>query len=205
MTIINTQIARGSGTLPKDISKDALVYLDASVNAGRVFEWETLSKPGTSRAVFSSPISSATKFGPLDTYGVYLVKLWINRNQYDQKVKTLALNVPETVSGNTPVTPKFKSGSIVRNRDFDTGEALPGFAAWWTIEDDADLLANYAGESRGRCIPQNYDSDGEYVMVLGDDLGRDSPMAVGDVFSVSQEIDLTNINTLTINLKFIDR
>ena len=100
---------------------------------------------------------------------------------------------------------KFKSGSIIRNRDFDTGGPLPGWAAWWTIEDDANLLDNYAGDSRGRCVPQNYDSGGEYVMVLGDDRGRDSPMAVGDVFAVSQEIDLTNINTLTVDLKFIKR
>jgi len=205
MTIINAQIARGSGTLPKDVSKDALIYLDASINAGRAFEWEMLSKPEASKAVFSSPILSTTKFGPLDVYGVYLVKLWINRNQYDQKIKTLALNVPETVSGYIPNTPEFKSGSIIRNRDFDTGGPLPGWAAWWTIEDDANLLDNYAGDSRGRCVPQNYDSGGEYVMVLGDDRGRDSPMAVGDVFAVSQEIDLTNINTLTVDLKFIKR
>lgn len=206
MLFINTQIARGSGTLPKEISKDALVYLDASANVGRAFEWETISKPETSNAVFSSPILATTKFGPLDAYGVYLVKLWINRNQHDQKTKTLALNVPETVSGNVPTTPAFKAGSIIRNRDFDTGGPLPGYAAWWTIEDDAGLLNSvHAGVSRGRCIPQNYDSDGAYVMVLGDDLGTDSPMDVGDVFSVSQEIDLTNINTLTVNLKFIKR
>ena len=80
MTVINSTIARGSGTLPKEISKDALVYLDASVNVGRAFEWETLSKPKTSKAVFSSPILATTKFGPLDVYGVYLIKLWINRN-----------------------------------------------------------------------------------------------------------------------------
>ena len=205
MVTINSSIARGSGTLPKEISKDALVYLDASANAGRMFEWETISKPETSKAVFNSPITKTTKFGPLDNYGVYLLKLWIDRNQHDQKTKTLALNVPKTVSGNIPTTPDFKAGSIVRNRDFSTGGILPGWAAWWTIEDDAGLLDNYAGESRGRCIPQNYDSNGNYVMVLGDDLGRDSPIDVGDVFSVSQEIDLTGITTLTINLKFIKR
>lgn len=205
MTIINAQIVKGNGTVPKEISKNALIYLDASINVGRAFEWETLSKPETSKAVFASPILSATKFGPLDTYGVYLVKLWINRNQHDQKTKTLALNVPETVSGNVPATPAFKSGSIIRNRDFDTGSPIPGYAAWWIIEDDAGLLDVYAGDSRGRCIPQNYDSNGKYVMVLGDDLGRDSPMAVGDVFSVSQEVDFTNINTLTVSLKFIKR
>lgn len=205
MIQINTSIARGGGTLPKDISKNALVYLDASDNAGRAFEWETLSKPETSKAVFSSPITSITKFGPLDVYGVYLVKLWINRNQYDQKIKTLALNVPRSVSGNVPVTPEFKMGSVIRNRDFNTEGALSGFAAWWTVEDDAGLLNNHAGVSRGRCVPQNYDSNGEYVMVLGDDLGTDSPMGVDDTISISQEIDFTNVNILTINLKFIKR
>ena len=201
-------IAKGGGTLPKDLDLDSVVLLDASNNDGNAFEWEMLSKPENSLALLQSPILSITRLGPLDVVGVYLVKLWINRNQHNQQTRTLVLNAPAAISPlPLPEDPLFDSGGRVRNFSFELPGPLAGWAAYWTLVDDADILDSpRAGVSRGRCEPTNFQtSSGDHAMVLGDDKSSETPFLIGEEFSVSQEIDFTNMNILEITLKFIDR
>jgi len=180
--------------------------LDASNNDGQSFEWEIVSKPKTSKAVIQSHMTSISIVGPLDVVGVYCIRLWINHNEYNQKNKTISLNVPGKISlAPFPDDPLFDSGGRVRNFSFELPGILAGYPANWDVVDDAGLLNSIrAGLTRGRCIPNKFSTvSGKYVMVLGDDEEfTDNEMAVGDEFSIVQEIDFTNMNILEVTLKF---
>jgi hypothetical protein len=215
-TTINSSVIEGGGTLPKDININSVVYLDASGNDGKTFEWEFVALPESSAAVIRNPNSSTTRVGPLDKKGVYQIKLTIDRNAATQKVKTLALNVPGQKSI-LPIAgePAYDTGGRVRNFSFELPGALAGYAEGWDTRDDAGILNSFAGIVRGRCTPTNFQLDsGNYAMVLGDDIGGSIPnttgagggdipdISRGDVFAVTQEIDLTDVDVLNVEIKF---
>lgn len=207
MLTVSMSIVSGTGTLPKDVSIGSVLLLDASNNIGSKFSWSVLSKPDDSMAVLRSPISSSTKFGPLDQVGVYQIKVAVDEGESTYQQKMLAVSVPPS-HGVQPIPPQPEfsgGGGLVRNGTFSLPGILPGWAAYWTIIDDADILSEHAGITRGRCIPTNFDSDGSYVMCLGDDIGLDHTVAKGDEFSVSQTVDFTNATVLRVSIKFIQR
>lgn len=208
MIIVNTSIAQGGGTLPKDLDLNSIILLDGSTNEGNAFEWEMVSKPENSMAIIQSPITATTKVGPLDLVGVYQLRLWVNRNMYGQSSKTVTLNVPDVVSPlPLPGDPLFDTGGRIRNFSFELPGPLAGLAAWWSLRDDANILDSaQAGVSRGRCTPTNFAApSGDYAMVLGDDAGDEADFSTGEEFSVSQDVDFTNMNILELQLKFTDR
>ena len=209
MINIISNIASGGGTIPKEIEEDSTLTLDASNNTGQTFSWEMLSKPENSNAFISGPISRITKFGPFDTVGVYLVKLVINRDTPTQQIKILSFSVPGQASHlPSPEKPNFEySGGLIQNGSFEASGILPGWAAYWTVTDIAGMLDEFAGVTRGRCIPTNFQPPhGLYSMVLGDDIGTSiDTISDGDEFSVDQNVDLTNAETITLVLKFINR
>lgn len=204
MIYLTKTIIKGSGTLPKDIARNSVIYLDASSTTATTFEWEFISKPEDSFAVFSSPISSRTRVGTLDKTGVYYIKLVVDRNMSSEQQKAFALSVPvSTAVAPNPPTPQFSfSGGLVDNGSFELPGPLDGWAASWTLRDDSDVLATRAGTTRGRCIPTNFNTRGTYAFVLGDDIGGTVDADVGDVFEISQSLDFTNATRLTMVIKF---
>lgn len=205
MLQISTEIVSGAGALPKDVDIDSVIMLDASDNIGTVtFEWEVISKPEDSTSLFTDPISSTTRFGPLNTTGVYLLRLTTNRNLPSQQTKTVVISVPvDVVTPPDPPTPNFRhSGKLVRNGSFELPGPFDGWAAYWTVTDTAGVLNERAGITRGRCIPTNFVPTNQYAFVLGDDIGGTVDSSVGEYFEVSQEIDFTNSKTLTITIQF---
>jgi hypothetical protein len=202
---ITSSILVGSGTLPKSVSRNAHLLLDAStsINA-RSYEWELVNKPNNAGPVIISPISSITRFGPLDEYGVYQIRCWINKHGQGEKSKHLTVSVPAVISSTpTASTPNYARPTPgILNGSFEIGIfGLPGWALYWNIVDDANILDSGGGATRGRCIPTNFTTDGTYAMTLGDDLGSSTNLRVGDEFSVYQDVDLTNRRTLKIKLK----
>lgn len=205
MLTVNTQVIKGEGSVPKDIGLNSVVELDGSSNTG-IMEWEMLSKPKESNAFIYNPIVSKTKIGPLDKQGVYVVRLWSNRNAYNEENKIVSLAVPVTNTGIQAETPTFSTGGgKIRNWSFEIGGPLPGWALFWTTIDDAEILSVHAGITRGRCVPTNFEPVGDYAMALGDDIGLNASFSVGDVFEVYQDVDFTNMNNLKLILKYIKR
>lgn len=206
MLDVDTKIVEGNGTLPKEVGLNSWLFLDASSNTGNTFEWDLVSAPENSNPIFTSPITSTTKFGQLDKVGVYQIRLWINRNMYGQKSKTISFNVPGTISDlPLPSDPDFYKGGSVRNGNFELPGILPGWALFWTTVDTEGLLDEHAGVTRGRCIPTNFTATDQYVMCLGDDIGLEDDFEIGGEFSVEQEVDVTNAKYLKLALKFIKR
>lgn len=206
MIAINSKIVEGVGTPPKEVGINSWIFLDASSNSGSTFEWDIVSCPESSSPVLTSPVTSTTKFGRLDKVGVYQLRLWINRNMYGQRSKTISLNVPGEISPQPlPNDPTFYKGGAVRNGNFELQGILPGWALLWTTVDTEGLLDEHAGITRGRCIPTNFTPTDRYAMCLGDDIGLDDTFDVGGEFSIEQEIDFTNAQQLTLTLKFIKR
>jgi hypothetical protein len=199
-----TTFLSGSGTIPKDIGIGSLVQIDASSNGATSYEWTILSKPAESTAIIQNPGASAARFGPLDVAGVYLVKLDINSYEAAPQSRVLALSAPGTVSA-LPAAPDplFDTGGNVLNFSFELPGILQGWAADWNIEDTADLLDKHAGTARGRITPLNFDtSSGAYVFCLGDDISNTASVDKDSVFSISQEVDLTNVTTLRVTIKY---
>jgi len=202
MLKIYSIISEGSGTSPKEISLNSniLLYTDSS---GENFDWEVLSQPENSNAVLVNPTSYKTRFGPLDTYGVYVIQLWVDRNLSTQKMNTIALSVPESKSIVVPTEPKTEYHGRVKNGGFEIAGDSLGLAAFWTLIDTAGILVvPYAGTTRGRIKPVNFTPTEEYSMCLGDDLGNVSSFVAGDEFSIAQEIDFTNTKQLILKFKY---
>jgi hypothetical protein len=201
IAIIPTLVS-GDGTVPKDIGRGAYVLLTSSVE-GSTYEWDTLSSPAGNAAVVQYPVSRATRVGPLNTWGVYVYSLTVNRNEPNSQFTTIALNVPETVGHAIAPDPLFDTVPRVRNFSFEIGGASPGYADGWTIVDDANLLASGGGTTRGRIEPTGFTvTSGRFCFCLGDDTAATYTLSAGQVFSIAQTIDLTGVSTLTVEIKF---
>jgi len=204
---ISTQLLHGSGTLP-EVSLGSIVGLSTEIASGSLVFWNLASKPDGSLAYLHSPSQASTRLQNLDICGVYLVELWVDFGTPQQQFRTTTVVVPPSVSPlPPPPEPLYDTGGRVRNFSFELAGVVPGEALYWDTLDVADLLAHYAGISRGRITPVNFTvTSGVYVMCLGDDVGNNSDvLASGEVFSVSQVVDLTNVDTLTLQMKYTQR
>ena len=203
MVEITTTIIDGGGSLPKDVNRNSLLRLDASQNSAITYEWEMISWPKESTATLKNPISPQTLFGPLDKYGVYAIRGWLDRNEREQKSALVTFSVPRTKTGIVASVPPFNINGRIRNGEFQLPGPLDGWAAFWSIVDEEDILATGAGTTRGRIQPVNFvPESGDYAMCLGDDENATVDFAPGSIFSVSQEVDFTDVNVLTLKLKF---
>lgn len=203
MVTVATSILSGSGTLPKDLFIGAQVLLDASGTTATSYDWEILSKPETSSAYLTSPNLVRTVI-TLDKQGVYQIRLVADREEPSRQTKILSLNSVGSRS-TLPVAgePLFSTGGRVRDFSFELPGALEGWAANWVTTDDADILDTGAGITRGRIIPTNFEvTSGKYAMCLGDDIGNSNFFGIGDIFSVEQDIDFTNMHVLKLQIKF---
>jgi len=204
---ISSQLLSGSGTLP-EVSLNAVVGLSIEIAAGSAVFWNLASKPDGSLAYLHSPSQASSRLQNLDKYGVYLVELWINLGTPQQQFRTTTVVVPPPASPlPPPPEPLYDTGGRVRNFSFELAGVVSGEALYWDTLDVADLLAHYAGVSRGRIEPVDFTTtSGVYAMCLGDDVGNNSDiLATGQVFSVSQVVDLTNVDTLTLQMKYTQR
>ena len=206
MANISASLMSGTGTPPKDIGAGSFVLLRSLVDTADMYTWELVSTPEASTARLENPIGSFTRLGPLSDSGVYLVYLYTNIGMYDQKLYTIALNVPGVISPRTlPDSPLFDTGGRVRNFSFELPGVSTGKAANWVTVDDANLLGTWGGTRSGRIVPIDFTViSGMYAMCLGDELADTSTFLVDDTFSVSQDVDFTGINTLSIQIKYKD-
>jgi len=199
--MVVSSIISGTGKAPKNIGVLAKVLLSAPDITVQAYEWDLLSAPENSNAVLSDPtISTPTII--LDKIGVYLIRLIANRYEQTMKTSTIALNVPGGISP-MPPDPLFATGGRIRNFSFELPGIFPGWAHNWITRDDANVLSNGAGITRGRIIPANFNvNSGYYAMCLGDDDALPQYFRVGDIFSISQEVDFTDMHVLKFQFKF---
>ena len=94
MIKIFANIISGNGIVPKNIGKDSFLALTLESDFGRKYDWDFLSIPEGSKVVFLSQNRQTTKFGPLDSYGVYQVKGWVDLGLPTEQSTTLSLSVP---------------------------------------------------------------------------------------------------------------
>lgn len=207
MAAIKLTLLQGAGTVPKHIGLGSILLCDASDLSGMTYQWTMVSQPEGSDAYFAAPTLSITRLKNINLNGVYTFSVISDQGAYNAKTLTTSISVPSTVSPlPLPEEPDYiAGGSAARTRNFSF--ELPGFTLGqphgWTIRDDANLLGQYAGTQRGRILPVNFVMhSGKYVMCLGDDLQTSAAMLAGDEFSISQDVDLRNITTLKIELKF---
>ena len=203
MVTVSTSILSGGGTIPQDLTKGSEILLDASVNTGTAYDWEIISKPENSQAYLTSPSLIRTAI-TLDIRGVYHVRLVVDREEPGMQTKVISLNVPGARSIlPAPDVPLFSTGGRIRNFSFELPGALAGWAENWMPEDDANILDNGGGVTRGRIIPTNFTpTSGKFVMCLGDDIGNSNFFGIGDIFSVEQDVDFTDMNVLKLQIKF---
>ena len=203
MLSVTQGFVEGAGTIPTAIDVGSIVSLDASANSATFFEWSLMSAPQESVARLYSPVSSVTQIGPLDKVGVYLFQLYIDRGLSTQKNRILSLSVPAAGAVAAPPIPEFGSGGSIRNFSFELPGDFPGYAAYWDVVDDANILAAQAGILRGRIVPTNFaPTKGDYAFCLGDDISGEANFYVDNEFSISQEVDFTGVTTLKLDLKF---
>lgn len=203
MISVSASIAQGSGEVPKNVGLNSILLFDASSNPGTTFDWDLLSKPLESGLMLDVPNARAVRLGPIDKYGVYLVRLVIDRFLYNPQMTTVAINVPESISSEVAPDPLFDTGGSIRNFSFELPGRYPGTAAYWETVDDNDLLQTYGGISRGLIVPQNFDpTSGEHVFCLGDDQEIPGFFRLNTEFSITQEVNLTNATFLTVDIRF---
>jgi len=204
LSAITATLVRGSGTAPKNITVGSYILLQGIPLSGSLYAWELISSPSANNTILDNPSGPYTRVGPLDKEGVYLVYFYRNPGTSDQRIYTIALNVPGTISPVPSASdPLFDSGGRVRNFSFELPGIILGTAADWATEDDAGLLVVGGGVVRGRITPANFTvTSGRYAMCLGDDIGNTGDINVGDEFSISQELDFTDVNTLSLQIKY---
>jgi hypothetical protein len=204
MIDITANVVEGTGTSPREIDVDDKLLLSVSSSLGEGFEWIILSKPETSSAFFTAPNANLTRI-VLDEIGVYHIQIVIDREAITQKSQTITLHVPGAASVVTAPQADFTPTGRVTNGTFQLAGVSAAFPFAWTVTDDANILNSVrAGVSRGRIIPTNFESNGLYVMCLGDeDTTLDSSsMAIGDTFEISQNVDFTDMPNLKLTIKF---
>lgn len=204
MVNITAYLLSGTGTVPKQVSKDAVVLLILNSDITGTYDWEFVGKPPAANVVIQAPTSKATKIGPFNSYGVYQVRGWVNRGAWNQQSRTVSIGVPQSIGPlPTPPEPLFATGGEIRNFSFELPGVHPGEADEWDTRDDADILSTWGGITRGRIIPTNFVvPSGLYAMCLGDDLHKTHSFLIGQIFAVSQEVDFTNANILKVHVKF---
>jgi hypothetical protein len=204
MLSLTTTILSGGGTVPKDIDLGSVVQIDASSNSVDTYEWTILSKPTTSAVILEMVSGAATKVGPLDIAGVYVVKLETDKFGDDPQMQIVSLHVPASISpAPTAPDPLFDTGGNVRNYSFELPATQPGYADEWGVSDSAGVLDSEAGVYRGRIIPSDFTvTSGTHVMCLGSDVADTISVSAGETFEVSQEVDLTRLSLLSIQIKF---
>lgn len=203
MLSISSSIVEGSGTLPKDVNRGSTVLLGATGASASTYEWELLSAPKTARAVLRSPVSQQTTLGPLGAYGVYVVRLWADRNRSSQSSAVLSLNVPATQTGVVAPALTYNFTGRIRNGDFELPGASAGEAAFWDVLDEENVLSVDGGETRGRIIPDDFTpSSGQYVFCLGDEDNATFSFRPNRIFSISQDVDFTGMSTLKLKFRF---
>jgi len=204
MITISATLVEGSGTAPKDVGLNSIILLDASANEGSSFAWAIISKPENATPSLDSPTQNSTRLRLLEYYGVYLVQLWIDTDLARPQTRTISIVVPQPISIlPTAPDPIFDTGGRARNFAFSLPGVLAGYAADWAVEDDAGVLVQHAGTLRGRISPLNYTPTvGDSAFCLGDDIGGNVLTTDGDVFSISQEMNFTGIDTINIDIKF---
>jgi hypothetical protein len=204
---IQASIVEGSGELPDQVGRNAIVSLQATGVQANTYTWFLLSKPQNSGAYITDPNSSRTKITNLDTFGNYHVQVWSDKDTFEQKTRTFSILVPNPSNVNVlPPEPLYDSGGRVLNFSFEVEGLLPGEASNWLTNDEANILDSGGGTTRGRIAPTNFNvNSGRFVMCLGDDIGVSGSFEVGQVFEVSQQVDLRGINTLQFQTRFIKR
>jgi hypothetical protein len=207
ITIIAERL-NGTGTPPNELGIGSYVYLTAIPDRTiYAYFWEFVSIPSSSTCFIYSPTGVSTKVGPFDVTGTYQIKLSAYTDSVTYKSRTYSLCVVASANPAMPPDPQFQAaGGPIRNFSFSVPGDLPGYAYGWDVEDTAGVLSGAsAGVSRGRIIPLTFvPTYGTYVFCLGDEYNATATFAVGDVFSISQVIDFTDIDKLTINLKITD-
>lgn len=200
MAIVTTLLS-GTGSLPNNLVAGCTVQYTSDIQA-ESYEWSILSKPETSNCYLDSPNSVSTRLVGIDVDGGVLVKLVINKDSIGERTFTSYISVPPTTPLPTPDEPSYTSDGLITNGKFQTSRET-GIPAAWTIVDDNGILDSpNTGITRGRIIPVNYDSDGRYVMCLGDELFATENFAVDSELSFSQDVDFTGVRTLTLNIKY---
>ena len=210
MITITSTLLSGNGTPPKDIRIGAYAELSAAGVSGSNVFWELVSSPENTIARIANPSGTAVEIGPLDTEGVYVVELYVDSGTANEKTKRYALNVLAAKSNNIPTDPSFRfNGGGIVNCTFDLpGTTYLGAFPGWDVSDLGGILNLYNGISRGTIIPTNFTPvAGDTVACLGDDSARVGGMVTqrGTVFSITQNVDLTTVTTLTVTLKAVDR
>lgn len=204
MLNVDINIIAGGGTAPKNVEVGSVIQLDASSNDGDTFEWALLSKPEGSTVLIESISSSSTRLTAIDIAGVYVLRLDVDKFGILPQSTIVSFNAPASISPRpTADDPLFDTGSGVLNFSFELPGPLPGYAAEWDVVDTAGVLASGAGITRGRIIPSNFTvTTGEYAMCLGTDAsGRIYP-SDGEIFEVSQSVDLTGVALLATQIKY---
>lgn len=169
-----------------------------------VYEWELLLAPKDSNAYLTIINQQSTKIGPLDKVGAYQIRAWINRGLTSQQSRVLVLSVPKTQTKYSPAAPNFDFPTTqrVRNANFELPGVLPGYALYWDIVDDANILSSGGGVTRGRIISPNFVATQIFCACLGDDQNVYARLLPGEIFSISQDVDFTGMKNLICNIKF---
>jgi len=204
---INTHIASGDGEVPSKVRIGSTVRFVADGINTSDYWWEIISKPEKSSAYLTNMTSTSTNLVNIDRYGNYGIRLYTDRNTAFQKSRLANILVPNPNNIHVvPPEPLYDSGGRILNFSFELPGLIPGSALMWKIKDDAGLLSNFAGISRGRIVPTNFNiTSGRHVMCLGDDVGNTSNYYPDQIFSVSQQVDLTDMRIMTLQIKLIKR
>ena len=206
LTILPT-LLDGSGIVPKNVRIGDIVQFQATGVETTSHFWELLSKPNGSGAYITQPDKSLVKLVSIDKNGTYQARVWTDRTTYKEKSSIISISVPNVNNPlPNPPEPLYDTGGRVLNFSFELEGVLPGYAFNWETVDDADILNDYGGISRGRIIPTNFDvTSGLFVMCLGDDIGLPHVVRIGQEFGVKQQVDLRGISTMNLQVKFIKR
>ena len=209
MIDIITTLLTGTGTAPRNLDVgDTVQFQVTGVSGVEEYWWELVVKPEDSLAYLEKPTQSICRLVGLSVRGNYLVKVLTDRDTPRQKQKTAIVSIPSAISPlPLPPEPQYDNGGRVRNFSFRLPGVLPGYPDDWIVEDEEGVLDDSsAGITRGRIIPTNFETDGDsYVMCLGDDLGADVTYGVNGSFSISQDVNLKDVDILNIDIRFIMR
>jgi len=201
--LITASLIRGNGYLPGNASVGGVVFFSLTDSNPQNVLWNLESAPNGSVARLFNTNGATTKLLDIDKYGVYFVKAKLFVGTPTEKEYSYSVSVPQTVHNVIPPEPVFEASDRVRNFNFELPGEFFGEAHYWNTEDDNGILFGGGGATRGRIEhPIGYDKDTGFIFCLGDDLNEESVFYRDTLFSISQVVDFSNIETLEIALKF---
>lgn len=207
MIKITSKVISGEGTAPKEVVIGDTVLLTATTDSNQThtYEWYIRSAPKDSDAYLTSPVGSSTTKLAVDKVGVYSIRVWVDRQGTRPQTRTISINVPSGAGAGLPLPtePQVSNTGVIPNGSFEVVGSAPGYAKYWAVQDDASLLSTGAGTSRGRIEPLYFDATGDWSMCLGQDGSYTASANVGDIFSVTQNVNFTNVNTLSFIVQYI--